>query len=57
MWCHADSDAAIAAAELPRLGLAFRERIVDGQRMLFSVDHANLFLPNFPYGTPQVTYF
>lgn len=44
----------IAAIDLPRLGLSFRERDVKGTRMLFSVDHVNLFVPNFAYGSSQV---
>ena len=44
----------IVSVELPRLSLTFRERKIGPAHVLFSVDHANLFIPNFAYGTGQV---
>lgn len=57
VWCEAPTGPAlplIARVELPRLGLTFGERHAAGARRLYSVDHANLFLPNFAYGGSQV---
>ena len=38
----------IALVELPRLSLTFSEKQVEGMTLLYSIDHANLFVPNFP---------
>ena len=56
-WCGPASSTASPAllrVELPRLNLAFQEQMVGGVRRLFSVDHANLFVPFFAYGGIQV---
>ena len=37
----------LAVVELPLLNLTFSERVVDGRRLLYSADHANLFVPDF----------
>lgn len=36
--------------ELPRLNLTFQERVVEGVTRFYSLDHANLFIPDFSGG-------
>jgi hypothetical protein len=56
-WCKLSSFEKTGAfsldrIELPRLNLSFQERIQQstGERVLCSMDHANLFLPTFSGG-------
>jgi hypothetical protein len=51
------AEPSIVSLELPRLKLTFKERILDGRRVLFSIDHASLFLPDYTIGnSAQVCY-
>ena len=56
VWCRpGPQHPVITLVRLPRLNLSFRERTCDGSRVLYSVDHANLFIPNFSYGSSQAS--
>jgi hypothetical protein len=59
-WCSPASNSSaprLVRVELPRLNLAFQELTVGGTRRLYSIDHANLFVPFFAYGGPPVRLF